>query len=91
MVEDVGTAAEEHRLALRDLLSELNARIREVATRLDATAASESEWEFKCECGSRDCRDSVKLTLEQFDAVRAAGERIFAEGHVLGSSQAVLP
>jgi hypothetical protein len=36
---------------------------------------------FVCECGATSCRAQVKLTLDEFDSVRAAERWLLAPGH----------
>lgn len=68
-----------------DLLAELNARVRELA---NSQTGGNQQWDFRCECGDRACKQVVAVTLVEFDALRAAGAPLLAEGHALGSAPA---
>jgi len=70
-------------LARRGALTEVNARIREAAGRLDADSL-EPTWEFMCECGTPDCRTHVSLTLAAYEELRDADRPVLADGHDLG-------
>jgi|SRR3954447_223754 hypothetical protein len=62
------------------LFREVNERIREAADRL---GGAEYEHAFLCECFDANCRDQVQLTLDEYERVRAAGNRfVVAPGHV---------
>jgi hypothetical protein len=41
------------------------------------------EWEFFCECGSRDCDQRVALTVEEYGALLDGGRPVLAHGHGL--------
>lgn len=46
---------------------------------------------FVCECGSRRCRDTVTLTLDEYESVRTAADRfVVAPGHVFSEAETVL-
>jgi hypothetical protein len=45
------------------------------------SATGEREWEFPCECGHRNCHESVFLTLDAFGALRDRDEAVLAGGH----------
>lgn len=62
------------------LFREVNERIREAADRL---GGANYEHEFLCECFDAQCRDHVRLTLDEYERVRADGTRfVVAPGHV---------
>ena len=63
---------------MTDLLAEVNARVRELA---DAQSEGTAEWDFRCECGEPDCRESVSLTVAGYELLRAGGSPILAPGH----------
>jgi hypothetical protein len=67
--------------AERDLLHEVNAHVHEAARRFEGTEPGPEIWEFTCECGASDCRVQVPLTLDEYEALRAAGRPVLAEGH----------
>jgi hypothetical protein len=80
MVDDEGKAFEDAGLARRGALLEVNVRIREAALRLDA-AEPEAVWAFLCECGEAGCHAQVRLTLAEYDALKAAERPVLAPGH----------
>ena len=45
------------------------------------SGTGEREWEFPCECGHRDCRASVFLTLDAYAALGDRGDTVLAPGH----------
>lgn len=61
-------------------LVEVNRHIGEVAEGLPSRW---DEWEFFCECGSPECTDVVRLTLEQYSALHDSGHTVLAAGHHL--------
>jgi hypothetical protein len=65
----------------RDILSEVNAHVHEAARRLERTGPDHDHWEFACECGARDCRVQVSLTLAEYEGLRAAKRPVLAPGH----------
>ena len=64
-----------------DVLLEVNAHVHEVARRLEDLSPGVDRWDFTCECGAADCRVTVSLTLEEYEALRAAGAPVLAPGH----------
>jgi hypothetical protein len=58
-------------------LREVNENIERAAERLGVNGDS---WRFLCECGRPGCRETVELTLEEFDDVSAHGFLV-AQGH----------
>ena len=58
-------------------LREVNVNIERAAERLGVHGDS---WRFLCECGRPGCRETVELTLNEFDDVSAHGF-LLAEGH----------
>jgi hypothetical protein len=58
-------------------LREVNENIERAAERLGVNGDS---WRFLCECGRPGCRETVELTLEEFDDVSAHGF-LLAQGH----------
>lgn len=63
-------------------LREVNENIEQAAGRLGVSSDS---WRFLCECGRPGCRETVELTLAEFDDVTAHG-LLLAEGHVRAGS-----
>jgi hypothetical protein len=58
-------------------LREVNVNIERAAERLGVSGDS---WRFLCECGRPGCRETVELTLDEFDDVSAHGF-LLADGH----------
>ncbi|MBV8257926.1 MAG: hypothetical protein JO073_08925 [Actinobacteria bacterium] len=59
-----------------------NARLREAAVSMRGEP-SPSFLDFACECGAPDCDAHVRLTLDEYDAIRASGEAVVAESRRL--------
>ena len=77
---------EEQITAARALAREVNAEIERVALRLEAL-----EGEFLCECGRADCTFRLRLTLDEWEAIRADGGRYFvAEPHHVDGRERVI-
>jgi hypothetical protein len=72
---------EKPRLAERDLLSEVNAHVHAAARRFEGVEPGSDLWEFTCECGAPECRETVSLTLAEYEAQRAGGQQVVAPGH----------
>jgi hypothetical protein len=66
------------------LMAEVNAHVRELADRLDGTAAREALWGFRCECGDGACREPVPLPLGRYEWLKRRGEPLLAPGHSAG-------
>ena len=64
-----------------DLLTEVNAHVHEAARRFEGVEPGPDRWEFRCECGATDCRETVSLTLADYEAQRAGGQPVLAPGH----------
>ena len=85
-------------------MSTQNERIAEVQALFRAGNDRMLEWEenreaaihgerltFLCECGRRSCHDRVRLTADEYEAVRADASRfIVAHGHELPEAEAVV-
>jgi hypothetical protein len=71
--------AREERLAKNEVLFRtVNEAIEQQALRFGGI----DEYEFICECASRNCLDRITLTLRQYEHIRADGSRFFvAPGH----------
>jgi hypothetical protein len=70
----------------RALAREVNRQIERVAMRFDST-----EGEFLCECGSADCNARLRLTIEEYERIRADEHRYFiATGHELAPADRVV-
>jgi rubrerythrin len=65
-------------LEMADLLTEVNARVRELA---DSQSQGTDDWDFRCECGAADCHEVVPLTVAKYELLRASRSPILAEGH----------
>jgi hypothetical protein len=64
-----------------DLLSEVNAHVHEAARRFEGVEPGPDRWDFTCECGAPACRETVSLTLAEYEAQRAEGQPVLAPGH----------
>lgn len=62
-----------------DLLSEVNAHVHEAARRFEGVDPGPDRWEFRCECG--ECRETVSLTLAEYESRRAERRPVLAPGH----------
>jgi hypothetical protein len=77
--QDFVEDAREQRLAKNEVLFRtVNEAIEQQALRFGGI----DEYEFICECASRDCLERVTLTLRQYEHIRADGTRFFVvPGH----------
>jgi hypothetical protein len=77
--QDFADDAREERLAKNEVLFRtVNEAIEQQALRFGGI----DEYEFICECASRECVDRVTLTLRQYEHIRADGTRFFVmPGH----------
>jgi hypothetical protein len=77
--QDFVEDAREQRLAKNEVLFRtVNEAIEQQALRFGGI----DEYEFICECASRECVDRVTLTLRQYEHIRADGTRFFVmPGH----------
>jgi hypothetical protein len=66
------------------LLSEVNHHIRDLAADTDSDVA---EWEFFCECGEKECKAQVTMTLAEYAALNDGGEPVLAAGHRLSQTE----
>jgi hypothetical protein len=73
--------ANEQLRAKQSILLELNGRVHEAAKLFESAERDRDLWDFTCECGASDCRVSVSLTLEEYEALRASGQPVVAGGH----------
>jgi hypothetical protein len=64
-------------------LREVNENIERAAERLGVHGDS---WRFLCECGRPGCRETVELTLDEFEDVSAHGF-LFSDGHRRSASE----
>ena len=70
------------------LFREVNERVREVVAPL-LTAREEAE--FLCECGDEACIETIRLDLEEYEAVRASPHRfVMVPGHEDGIAEATV-
>lgn len=53
-----------------NFLRDVNDIIGQTAERI---GTAEMEWRFLCECGRRGCRESVELTLAEYEELTAVG------------------
>jgi hypothetical protein len=81
VVQRVANRGEDERRAKQSILLELNGRIHEAAMLFESAQRDRDLWDFTCECGARDCRVSVSLTLAEYEALREARQRVLAAGH----------
>jgi len=66
----------------------LNERIREAA---GEQGSDGHVYEFVCECADTACVERVRLTIDQYEEVRASGTRfILAEGHDIAKIETVV-
>jgi hypothetical protein len=65
----------------QDVLLEVNAHVHEAAKRFEGIEPAQDRWDFTCECGAHDCRETVSLTLAEFESSRTAGRTVLAPGH----------
>jgi hypothetical protein len=72
---------DEERSAKQSILLELNGRVHEAAKLFESADTDRDLWDFTCECGASDCRVSVSLTLDEYEALREGGEPVLAGGH----------
>ena len=70
----------------REVLSEVNARIYEIALDLAGDWPDEG-WGFICECGRERCTTAVPLSLVAYTALRQAGEPVLAPGHAVSPAE----
>jgi hypothetical protein len=64
-------------------LTEVNAHIRELA---DESPSHDLKWEFFCECGHRDCKAQLVLSIEEYTSIRDRDEAVLAPGHLVNQS-----
>jgi hypothetical protein len=68
------------------LFREVNERVHEVAAPLLGT---HKEGEFLCECGHEACVETIRLDVEEYEAVRASPHRfVMVPGHQDGKVEA---
>jgi hypothetical protein len=76
MTTTEGLDAQRERAAVNQSL------FREVNERIEELLPSASFMDFLCECASTECTDVVPLTVEEYNAIRADGNRFFVvAGH----------
>jgi hypothetical protein len=83
----------EHTVENEVVLREVNERIAEKSSDLEARGLAESDEtsEYLCSCGQRDCDQSVELTLEEFAEAHAGDDRfLVAPGHYLPEIEEVV-
>jgi hypothetical protein len=82
---DVGSRQESRN---QILFREVNERVRDVAAPL-LTAGEEAE--FLCECGDEACLETIRLDLEEYEAVRVSPRRfVMVPGHKDGIGEATV-
>jgi hypothetical protein len=66
-----------------DLFRQVNDRIEELSTEAEAQGiAPDGLIEFHCECGREGCTERVRLTVEEYQGVRADNDRFaIVPGH----------
>ena len=81
------TAREERILANEILFREVNERIDDITERTATLAL----LDYVCECGQPTCTGKINLTREQYEAVRADGQRfVTLPGHETTSLERVV-
>jgi hypothetical protein len=82
---DVGSKQESRN---QILFREVNERVRDVVAPL---LAAGEEGEFLCECGDDACLETIRLDLEEYEAVRVSPHRfVMVPGHVDGIAEATV-
>jgi hypothetical protein len=65
-------SARDERLAGNEaLFREVNERVAEVATHYIEVEAHTEQVDFACECGRADCAEPIRMTLAEYEAIRA--------------------
>ena len=65
----------EERLAKNEVLfREINERVKDLNDTFRAVTATD-EW--ICECASRTCTEKVQMSVDEYEAIRALGDRFF--------------
>ena len=85
--------AAEHIVENEVVLREVNERIAEKSSDLEARGLTESDdtSEYLCSCGQRDCSESIELTLGEFGAAHGSDNHfIVAPGHYLPEIEEVV-
>jgi hypothetical protein len=84
--------AREERLAGNEaLFREVNERVAEVAEHFIEVETRSDPVAFNCECGSADCTEQMAMTIQEYDAVRAAPTRFaVVPGHELPEIERVV-
>jgi hypothetical protein len=65
----------------QELLLEVNAHVHEAARRFEGLEPGQDRWDFTCECGAAECRETVSLTLAEYEALRGDSAPVLARGH----------
>ena len=72
----VPVGAREERLAQNEaLFREVNERVVEVATHYIEVETKGEAVTFTCECGRRDCTETMTMTVAEYQAIRAESTR----------------
>jgi len=67
------------------------ALFREVNERIGDVSSAGAEAEFLCECGDRDCTSPIRLTLVEYEDVRAHATHFFViPGHEITDVESVV-
>ena len=76
------------RLAENEVLFRvINENIEVLAQRMGGPAP----WEFVCECSRRGCAELIKLTVEEYESVRSAGDQfVLVPGHEIDPIERVV-
>jgi hypothetical protein len=82
----------EERLARNEaIFREINERTRSLQERFGPEDPNSSYEEFLCECGDQLCVERVKLTVTEYESVRAASNRfVVRPGHSMPRVERVL-
>ena len=84
----VGSISEERLARNESFFRSVNERIREI---VGEQGADGHVYEFICECADTACLERVRLTIAEYEAIRASGTRfLLAEGHDIGAIETVV-
>jgi hypothetical protein len=71
-LNNVPVSARDERLAGNEaLFREVNERVAEVASHFVEVETHTEQVDFTCECGRADCAEPIRMTLVEYEAIRA--------------------